>query len=111
MKMKKLCATLVFMLVLLVAVMPAAACENCLGPAAMHFDWTVIGVIIGISAIIGLIIVFVMKGAHRTAKPQRAACNYVKPGSFNLTTNRDLFLFRRITKVARPQSNSGGRRR
>ena len=109
--MKKLCASLVLLFVLVAAVMPVAACESCPGPAVMHFDWNVIFVIIGVSAVIGLIAVFVMKNAHKTAKPQRAACNYVKQGSFNLTTQRDLFLFRRITKVAKPQSNSGGRRR
>jgi len=65
-------------------------------------------VCVAIAVAIGLAVVFGMKSGHRSAKPQRAACNYVRAGSFNLTTQRDLFLFRRVTRVARAQSSGGG---
>jgi len=77
----------------------------------MAIDVQVALIILAVCAVIAMIVVFFMKSAHKTAKPQRAACNYVRKDSFNLTTQRDLFLFRRITKIPKPQQQSGGRRR
>ena len=43
----------------------------------------------------------------KTAVENDYASNYIKPGSMNLTTSRDLFLYSRITKTEKPKSNSG----
>ena len=43
----------------------------------------------------------------KTAVENDYAANYIKPGSMNLTTSRDLFLYSRITKTERPKSSSG----
>ena len=43
----------------------------------------------------------------KTAVENDYAANYIKPGSMNLTTSRDLFLYSRITKTEKPKSNSG----
>ncbi len=43
----------------------------------------------------------------KTALENDYAANYIKPGSMNLTTSRDLFLYSRITKTEKPKSNSG----
>ena len=43
----------------------------------------------------------------KTAVGNDYAANYIKPGSMNLTTSRDLFLYSRITKTERPKSSSG----
>jgi flagellar basal body-associated protein FliL len=67
-----------------------------------------------IAFIIALVWVLALKSAHKTSKPQRAACNYVIKDSFRLNTQKDLFLYRRVTKIPRPQANNasrGGRRR
>ena len=43
----------------------------------------------------------------KTAVENDYAANYIKPGSMNLTTSRDLFLYSRITKTERSKSSSG----
>ncbi len=43
----------------------------------------------------------------KTAVENDYAANYIKPGSMNLTTSRDLFLYSRITKTEKPKSSSG----
>ena len=43
----------------------------------------------------------------KTAVENDYATNYIKPGSMNLTTSRDLFLYSRITKTERPNGGSG----
>jgi hypothetical protein len=67
-----------------------------------------------VAFVIALIVMLVMKSAHKTSKPQRAAANYIISGSFKLTDKNDIFLYQRVTKVAKPQQQSrpsGGRRR
>jgi len=58
-----------------------------------------------------LLIAFVMMKKKlkkmKTAVENDYAANYIKPGSMNLTTSRDLFLYSRITKTEKPKSNSG----
>jgi len=95
------------LLFVFITVMPVAASTG----SNFGANWTIgVGVVcLLISAGIALAILFGMKSSHKTAKPQRAACNYVKKGSLNLTTQKDLFLFSRIVKIPRAQSNSGGR--
>jgi uncharacterized protein len=56
-----------------------------------------------IAAVVALVIVFTLKSAHKTAKPQRAAANYIKQDSFKLTNQKDMFLYSRVTKIAKPQ--------
>lgn len=64
------------------------------------------------SVIIGLVIAFivtgVMKGQMKTVRKQAAASGYVKQGSMNLTRSNDVFLYNRVTRVAKPKENSGG---
>ena len=43
----------------------------------------------------------------KTAVVNDYAGNYMKPGSMNITTSRDLFLYSHITKTEKPKSNSG----
>lgn len=70
----------------------------------------VISVIAG--AIIGLIVVLVLRAKMNNAKPQKTAGHYIRDGSFNLTVCRDMYLYSTVRRVARPKnngSNSGGR--
>lgn len=64
---------------------------------------------IPVSLVIGFIIAFivvaVMKGKLKSVKFQTAADNYVKEGSMNITESRDLFLYRTVSRVAKPKND------
>lgn len=65
------------------------------------------GVPIGLVS--ALIIVLVMKAKHKTVHSKSTANDYIKPGSFNVTHSRDMFLYRTVTKIRiKDDSNSGG---
>lgn len=68
------------------------------------------GVIIA-ALLIPLLIAFIMMsiklGKMRTAVGNDYAANYMKSGSMNLRVSRDIFLYSRVTKTAKPKSNSG----
>lgn len=60
--------------------------------------------------VISLIIVNVMKGELNTVRYQTGAASYEKKGSFRLTSQRDIYLYRKVTKIARQtdSNRSGG---
>ncbi len=72
---------------------------------------------IGIGIIGGALVAFIvtksMISAMNTAKKQKLAANYVRPGSFNLTQSYDRFLYENTVRTAKPKeksnSSSGGR--
>lgn len=71
--------------------------------------WILISLVIG--AVLALIITGVMRGQLKSVRSQPLASDYVKPGSFALTEQRDLFLYRTVVRHARPkESSSGGSR-
>ncbi len=65
---------------------------------------------IGAGLLLGIIISAAITGAMKrkmnTAVKPRAAANYVRPGSFDLTHSADRFLYQTTTKTPRPKSNS-----
>lgn len=65
----------------------------------------VIAVVIGF--IVGKIYTGSLKGQLKTVQAQRAAANYVKDGSMNVTSSRDFFLYRNVTRTAKESSSSG----
>lgn len=69
-----------------------------------------------VSLIVGLISAWiataVMKGKLKSIRPQDTADNYVRQDSMKLTQQADLYLYSRVTRVAKPKDNStksGGR--
>ena len=68
--------------------------------------WIVISA--GIGIVVSLITVGSMKAKLRSVRPQNAAGSYMRSGSFVLTTSRDRFLYRTVTKTPRPKNNSSG---
>ena len=76
------------------------------------FDKNVFVTGIIISLIVGLIAatiaLLIMKSKMNNAKPQKNAGRYIRNGSFNLTTSRDMYLYSTVRKVARPQNNNRG---
>ena len=67
---------------------------------------------VGIFAVIGLIVGFVttflMKRSMKTARLKANATDYVRPGSFQLTRQQDLYLYRTRTRVRIQSNNSSG---
>jgi uncharacterized protein len=73
-----------------------------------------IAVVIGV--IIGCLVAFGLKAQLKSVRKQNRADAYVKSGSMHLTTSRDLFLYRNVTRTKREtnksssSSRSGGSR-
>lgn len=65
---------------------------------------------LAIGLVVALIATGVMKGKLKTVRFQAAAGSYVKKGSMNVTSSRDLFLYTHVDRRARPkqQSSSDG---
>ena len=80
-------------------------------PAETNFfsvKWLVISVIIGI--VIAIIYTNFLKSQLKTVKSKSSASDYVIPGSFNVTGQRDVYLYSNVTKTPKPKSNSSGSR-
>lgn len=72
---------------------------------ALLFSLPVGGILAGIT-------VWGLLNGRKTVKPSREANRYVRPGSFQITANRDIFLYRTVSKREKPQnhnSSSSGR--
>lgn len=63
---------------------------------------------IGIGFVAALITILIMRSTMNTAKPQRAAVDYVKNGSYHLNIQRDIFLYSRTSRTRKQQNNSSG---
>ena len=63
----------------------------------------VIALVIGF--IIALIYTGSLKGQLKSVQAQRAAANYVKNGSMNITNSRDFFLYRRVDRTEKSSSS------
>ncbi len=72
------------------------------------FGSLVISLVIGL--VVALIATGVMKGKLKSVRSQAAANSYIRKGSMNVTESRDLFLYRTVSRTARPteSSSSGG---
>lgn len=65
-------------------------------------------VAVGIGFVISLLVTGTMKGQLKSVRSQPAADNYVKPGSFQLRRERDVFLYRTVNRVKKPEPQSSG---
>ena len=65
-----------------------------------------------ISLAIGLIVAFIavgnMKSAMKSVREQAGAKDYVKQNSMNITEARDYYLYRNVTRSAKPDNSSSG---
>ena len=64
-----------------------------------------LSLLIGLAA--GGITVLIMRSTMNTKRSQRGASVYLKEGSWNLHTFRDLYLYSNVTKTRKQQNNSG----
>ena len=64
----------------------------------------------GLGMIISGITVAGMKGRLRSVRPKFRADSYVRDGSLNVTSSRDMFLYSSVSRTAKPEpeSSSGG---
>jgi len=72
-----------------------------------------------ITAAVSLVLAFAIPGIVtavwtrqlKSVKPKDFACDYIRRGSMNLSLRRDIFLYRNVTRVAKPQNNNSNIRR
>ncbi len=78
-------------------------------PPKEPFHFVMAGVIaIAVGFIIGKIYADGLKGQLKSVSAQKSAESYVKSGSMNVTTSRDFYLYRSVTKTAKPSDSSEG---
>ncbi len=73
--------------------------------------WKIILIAFGIGLLIAGIVLLIMRSKMKTARFQRNASSYLRPGSYRLTRNGNHYLYSTITRIPRPQNNSSGRGR
>lgn len=61
-----------------------------------------------IGAVIAFLITGYMRMKLRTVRKQMSAMSYVKDGSMNITASRDMFLYRKVTRTAKPKDTGSG---
>ena len=64
---------------------------------------TAILISLGVALVVSAIIMFSIRSKLKSVKTQRTACKYERAGSFGLNKQKDLFLFRNIVRIPRPQ--------
>jgi len=78
------------------------SCEEQMTPA--YFLGAVICIAIGV--VVALIVTFTMRSQMKSVRPQHSAASCICPGSLNITTSRDVYLYRTHTVTAKPKSSS-----
>ncbi len=66
----------------------------------------VLAVIVGVVA--GIIAAFVLKKQLKSVRQQKQANVYIKSGSMQIATSRDLFLYREVSRTKKQSSSSSG---
>ena len=66
----------------------------------------VVALIIGVVA--GVIVAFVLKKQLKSVRQQKQANVYIKSGSMQIATSRDLFLYREVSRTKKQSSSSSG---
>ena len=59
--------------------------------------------------VIALIATGVMRSSLKSIRPQPSAASYVRNGSMQVTEHGDMFLYRRINRIAKPKNNGGSK--
>ena len=75
-------------------------------PYNEEIDYVILEVIaLVIAFVVALISVGIMRLRMKTAKPKGTAMEYIKKGSFKLTSEKDIFMYSTVTKTAKPKDN------
>ncbi len=78
------------------------------GSSSFEFGKAVI-ISIAIGFICGLIAVTVMKGKLKSVRQKNQARDYILEDSFNLTLQRDMYLYKTVNRVEKPKEDSSSR--
>ena len=70
-------------------------------------SWSIYGSLV-LALIIAFFVTFAWKRQLKTVRKEDFAHAYVRDGSLALTKQQDFFLYRNVSKTARPKSNSSG---
>lgn len=62
---------------------------------------------IGLGLVVGGTSTYMMYSDLNSAKPQKDAIDYTIPGSMKITKSRDIFLYRHVTRRAKPKQTHG----
>lgn len=100
--MKKIVSILMMVLAMLCTSVQALAFDGSSGDGAGPMA-IVVGVVIGI--IVAVIVMLGHKGKLKSVRMQHAAANYIKPGSFKLTSSREIYLYKRVERREKPKDN------
>lgn len=81
------------------------------GPAAVYETpgrnyGKTIAISMGVGLLIGLTAVGIMASQMKSVRQQNTAADYVRPGSMQMTSQRDIFLYSHVTRRAKPKNNS-----
>lgn len=68
------------------------------------FTTLIICLVIGF--VVALIVTLIMKGKLKSVRSKAEASDYLKSDSLNITVARDIFLYRQVTRTAKPQESS-----
>lgn len=60
-----------------------------------------------VGAVAALVVVLVLRGQLKTVRAQRGAADYTRPGSMQLTSSYEHFLYRHVDRTAKPKDNGG----
>ena len=63
-----------------------------------------ISLVIGIA--VGLIVAFILKGQLKSVRKQDSAHVYVRQDSMQVNVDRDIFLYRHVSRIRKPEENS-----
>ena len=72
-----------------------------------HIRWLVISIVIAL--IVPAIVVAVWTRQLKSVRPRDGASDYIREGSFMLRVQRDIFLYRNVTRTPRNQDSGGGK--
>ena len=61
---------------------------------------------LGVGLVVALIVTGIFKGQLKSVRKQDRASVYVRPGSLNITNSGDFYMYRTVTRTAKPKSNS-----
>ena len=67
--------------------------------------WIVIALVVGV--VVALIYTGVLKAQLKSVRKNDSAANYMRPGSLSLAVSNDMFLYRNVSRTARPKDNGG----
>ena len=96
---------LVLILCFALAVTACAASEDYSSDSDNSILTTVL-VSVGIGILLALLIpMSILKGELKSVRRENAAANYVRDNSMNLTTKRDIFLYRNVVRTPIPKAN------